>query len=135
MRIVLDTNCLLVSIPSKSAYRIVFDSLLKNKYTLLITNEILSEYREIIGEKANAKVAENIAELLLALNNVEKTEVFFKWNLIEKDNDDNKFTDCAVSGNADFIVTNDKHFQVLKRIDFPKLNVLSLDDFVKMLKN
>lgn len=135
MRIVLDTNCLLVSVPSKSPYRIVFDSLLKNKYTLLITNEILSEYREIIGEKTNAKVAENIAELLLALKNVEKTEVFFKWNLIEKDKDDNKFTDCAVSGNADFIVTNDKHFQVLKRVEFPKLNVLSLDDFLKMLKN
>jgi putative PIN family toxin of toxin-antitoxin system len=135
MRIVLDTNCLLVSVPSKSPYRIVFVSLLKNKYTLLITNEILSEYREIIGEKTNAKVAENIAELLLALKNVEKTEVFFKWNLIEKDKDDNKFTDCAVSGNADFIVTNDKHFQVLKRVEFPKLNVLSLDDFLKMLKN
>ena len=135
MRIVLDTNCLLVSVPSKSPYRSVFDSLLKNKYTLLITNEILSEYREIISEKANSKVAENIAELLLTLKNVEKTEVFFKWNLIEKDKDDNKFTDCAVSGNADFIVTNDKHFQVLKRVEFPKLNVLSLDDFLKMLKN
>lgn len=134
MRIVLDTNCLLVSIPSKSPYRSVFDELLKNKYTLLITNEILSEYREIIAEKANEKVAENIAELLMALKNVERTEVFFRWNLIEQDKDDNKFTDCAVSGNADFIVTNDKHFQILKKIKFPKLVVLSLAQFVEILK-
>lgn len=134
MRIVLDTNCLLVSIPSKSPYRTVFDSLLKSKYTLLLSNEIFSEYREIIAEKANEKVAENIAELLMALKNVERTEVFFRWNLIEQDKDDNKFTDCAVSGNADFIVTNDKHFQILKKIKFPKLVVLSLAQFVEILK-
>jgi len=134
MRIVLDTNCLLVSVPSKSPYRLVFDALLKNKFNLLLSNDILSEYREIIAQKANARVAENIEELLLALKNVEKTDIFFKWNLIEADKDDNKFSDCAVAGNADYIVTNDKHFQVLKKITFPKINVLSLDEFIEELK-
>jgi len=48
MRVVLDTNSLLVSISKKSKYRPIFDGILQGKFTLLITNEILSEYTEII---------------------------------------------------------------------------------------
>ncbi|WP_170827360.1 PIN domain-containing protein [Arcticibacter eurypsychrophilus] len=46
-----------------------------------------------------------------------------------KDKDDNKFVDLIIAGNADYLVTNDKHFNELKNIDFPKLNIVSLDEF------
>ena len=110
MKVVLDTNILLVSIPKKSPYRIIFDALLADKFELIISNEILSEYTEIIAQKTNSIVATNISEMLLSLSNVKKNDVFYKWNLIEIDKDDNKFVDCAVAGNADYLVSNDKHF-------------------------
>jgi uncharacterized protein len=65
--------------------------------------------------------------------NVEYLEPYYKWQLIEADKDDNKFVDCAISGNALFIVSNDKHFNILKEIDFPKVEVVKVDDFMKML--
>jgi predicted nucleic acid-binding protein len=43
--------------------------------------------------------------------------------------------DCAIAGRADYIVTIDKHFNTLKQIDFPKVNVISIDEFIKILKN
>lgn len=46
MKIVLDTNSLLVSIPKKSPYRPIFDAIIEGKLTLLISNEILMEYVE-----------------------------------------------------------------------------------------
>lgn len=46
------------------------------------------------------------------------------------DLDDNKYCDCAVSGVADFIVTEDKHFNILKGIEFPPLSVLGIHDFL-----
>ena len=55
MRVVLDTNVLLISIPTKSPYRIIFDSLISGKFTLIISNEILLEYWEIISRKTNPK--------------------------------------------------------------------------------
>ena len=70
MRIVLDTNILLVSIPKKSPYRIIFDNLLANKFDLVISNDILSEYTEIIAQKTNSIIATNISEMLLTLSNV-----------------------------------------------------------------
>ena len=124
MKVVLDTNILLVSIATKSRYRVIFDSLINNDLTLIISNEILSEYSEVIGRKTNMVIANNISEMLLSLQNVHKQEVYYRWDLIEKDKDDNKFVDCAIAGNVDYLVSNDKHLKCLKIIDFPKLNLL-----------
>ncbi len=103
------------------------------KFELIISNEIVSEYTEIIAQKTNSIVATNITEMLLTLSNVKKQEVFYKWNLIKVDKDDNKFVDCAVAGNADYLVSNDKHFNCLKAIEFPKLHLVTMDEFIELL--
>jgi putative PIN family toxin of toxin-antitoxin system len=131
---VLDTNVLLISIPSKSKYRPIFDCLQQGKFELFLTNEILNEYTEIIGEKTNQKIAVNVSELLLTLPNVHKIDPSYNWNLIFKDPDDNKFVDCAIFISADYIVTNDKHFNVLKDVEFPQVKTISSDDFLKKIK-
>ena len=50
MKLVLDTNVLLVSISKKSKYHWVFKNLMEQEYQLNITNDILTEYEEKIGE-------------------------------------------------------------------------------------
>ena len=135
MRVVIDTNVLLVSIPKKSKYRLIFDCLISKKFTLIISNNILTEYEEIISQKTNSIVSKNIVELLLSLKNVEKKNVHFKWEMIDADKDDNKFTDCAISGNADYLVTNDKHFDIVKNIDFPSIAIININEFLEILKN
>ncbi|WP_366145465.1 PIN domain-containing protein [Methylovulum sp.] len=52
---------------------------------------------------------------------------------MDADKDDNKFVDCAVAGNADFLVSNDRHFNVLKTIEFPKLQVFTIFEFIERL--
>ena len=56
------------------------------------------------------------------------------WNLIEADPDDNKFVDCAIAGNATFIVSEDRHFRVLSMIDYPKVNVIGVEKFREVLE-
>jgi predicted nucleic acid-binding protein len=80
MDIVLDTNVLLISLPSKSKYRPIFDHLIKGSYNLMVSNEIISEYFEIIERKTNNEIASNVIGLLLGLGNVIKTEIYFRWN-------------------------------------------------------
>jgi uncharacterized protein len=133
MKIVLDTNILLISLPKRSPFRSIFDQLLKGSFQLFVTNDLISEYFEIIETKSNFEVASNVVELLLSLQNVTKIEVYYKWELISEDYDDNKFVDCAISANADFIVTNDKHFEILKRITFPKVKVINDEAFLNKI--
>ncbi len=134
MKIVLDTNSLLVSIGRDSKYRPIFDALLTGKIKLLISNDIINEYVEKISEKTNALIAENISNLLISSPDVEKVEIYFKWSIINKDADDNKFVDCALNGQANFLVTDDKHFNVLKDVGFPPLTIIRTTAFLEELK-
>ena len=120
-----------MSLPKISPYRPIFDGLINGQYQLIITEEIWQEYKEILAQKTTVQIAENLSKLLTQLENVKLTKVFFKWNLIIEDPDDNKFVDGAISGNAKYIVSNDKHFRILKNIAFPKVDVIKADVFLK----
>lgn len=133
MKIVLDTNVLLVSIPRMSKYRPIFDALLSGRIELSVSNEILSECLEIIAVKTTPTIANNIAELLMNLPNVELIATYFRWSLITADADDNKFVDCAIAANSDYLVSNDRHFRELERISFPQVNVLTPIEFLDLI--
>ncbi len=134
LRVVLDTNVLLVSISSKSKYHWIFQKLLEFGYELFITNEILTEYEEIISQKYNSAVAKNVVRALLLLPNVYKVDIYYNWNLITDDADDNKFVDCSIAANAHVLVTQDRHFAILKIIEFPKVAVIGVEEFEKVIK-
>jgi uncharacterized protein len=36
---------------------------------------------------------------------------------------------CKVAANAHFIITNDKHFKVLKDIPFPTIQTITIEEF------
>ena len=134
MRIVLDTNIVLVMISKRSPFRWVFDAFLDGKYTLCVTTDILDEYAEIVENHIGATASQNFLAIIEEASNVLFVTKYFHWNLIKADPDDDKFIDCAVACNADFIVSEDKHFRILKNIDFPKINVLSLKEFENWVK-
>ena len=108
--------------------------LLQNKYDISITNEILNEYEEIISTKYSVQVASNVIRTLLLLNNVSLINVYYKWQLIQSDKDYNKFVDCAIASNADYIVTNDKHFNILTKIDFTKVKCINTIQLTKIIE-
>ncbi|MCQ2062807.1 MAG: putative toxin-antitoxin system toxin component, PIN family [Fibrobacter sp.] len=134
MRIVLDTNCLLASLSKRGAYFNVWRGLQEGKYILCVSNEILDEYEEIIEQKTNSMIASNVVQTLLNSPSVELVDTFFRFDLIKKDPDDNKFVDCAIAGNATFVVSNDSHFDILREVEFPKLILKSLQEFSAMLR-
>ncbi|PSL25617.1 putative toxin-antitoxin system toxin component, PIN family [Dyadobacter jiangsuensis] len=133
MKIVLDTNVLLVSLPTHSKYHPIFQALLRKEYDLFVTNETLMEYEEQIGKRLGVKRTELQLIELLNLSNVHKIVPYYFWQLIEQDADDNKFIDCAVSAGADYLVSNDRHFDVLASIEFPKMKVIRAEAFLEML--
>ena len=134
-RIVLDTNCLISSLSRRGQYYPVWKGLQTGEYVLCVSTEILEEYAEIITEKMSVQVAANVIRLLLESKNVEFVTPYFKLNLLEVDHDDNKFVDCAFAANATFIVSDDKHFEVLKRVDFPRILVIKLREFLGLLQS
>ena len=100
---------------------------------MCITNEIIEEYQEVIARNINPWLAETIVTTIINRSNVIKADPHFHFNLIQADKDDNKFVDCAIATNARYIVTEDKHFDILRTISFPVVDVINIDAFLKVL--
>jgi len=134
MIVVVDCNILVVCLTSKSPYHFIYRYLIEGKFDLLISSDILLEYEEIIQQKYGPATSNAFISLLEELPNVHFITPFYKWLLIDKDPDDNKYCDCAIAGKAMYIVTEDKHFNALKSISFPILTVIDIDEFLKMIQ-
>ena len=132
-RLVLDTNSLIQCIARRSRYHDLWLSLLDGRNMLCVTTEILEEYAEILERKTNPRFSE------LALNVIENNPYtlfvtpYYHFKLIAADPDDDKFVDCAVAANAKFIVTEDSHYNVLQDINFPKVEIIRLDEIMETL--
>jgi putative PIN family toxin of toxin-antitoxin system len=129
VKAVIDTNCLVASISPRSPHHWLYDAFKKELFQWAVSNEILTEYEEIISKRYSAKAADFVISTLLVAPNVTFNSPYFRWQLIENDLDDNKFVDVYVSSNADFLVSHDSDFNVLKFLEFPKINVVSLNQF------
>ncbi len=112
----------------------VWQALLSGTFDLYITTEILLEYEEKLASNFNPIVAEINLQILSVLPNVFPQTVFFHFPIIVQDPDDNKFIDCAFGCNAHFLVSNDKHYQILKQLGFPKINLVKLEEFIEILR-
>ena len=131
--VVIDTNCLVQMISLHSPFRPAWDAFRKGRYVICVSNEIVSEYLEILNQLTTPYIAENIVNTILKSPYCRRFDPQFHFDLIQCDPDDNKFVDCAVIANADYIVSEDSHFDILKQIPFPQVHVIRLDFFVQNL--
>ena len=130
MRVVLDTNCLLMAISNRNRFHRVWQAFVNGEYTLCVTNEIIEEYVEVIGRNISTRAAEAVVYIIMTRSNVLHIDPHFRFGLVVADPDDNKFVDCAIAANAKYIVSQDHHFAVLKTIPFPRVDVITIEEFL-----
>ena len=66
--------------------------------------------------------------------NTKMVQVYYHLRLITADPDDDKFVDCAFKANARYIVTEDHHYDILKQTPLPYIDVVGIDEFIKVLR-
>jgi predicted nucleic acid-binding protein len=72
--------------------------------------------------------------LILKQPNTIESDIYYYWNLIIEDMDDNKYSDLAISANAEYILKLDRHFDILKTLSFPKVKVINLEGFLALIE-
>ena len=121
MRVVVDTNVILQAIPDRGRYHAIYRAIRGQSIEFIASNEILLEYEEIILARGASGAWVNFRDVLDLLESTSGTVRFvspsYQWSYIGTDADDNKFVDAAVHAGADWIVTEDHHYDVLLRID------------------
>ena len=132
MRLVLDTNSLIQCVSRRSRYHDLWLSFIDGRNQLCVTTEILNEYVEILQRETTENFASILLEVILNNPNTLFINVFYKFNLIIADPDDNKFIDCAIAAQAKYIVTEDHHYDALRDLEFPKVDIIGLDEAMRM---
>ena len=133
-RIVLDTNCLLMAIPRRSLYHKILEDFLLGKYLLCVSNDVVLEYEEILTKKVGSVIANNIVNAILASSNILFINPQKRYHLIKSDPDDNKFVDCAITAKAKFIVTQDRHYDVVRFNPNYDFTAIDIDYFLDILQ-
>lgn len=96
MHVVLDTNVLIVSLPSHSIYFPIYQALLSKRFQLSVSNEIITEYEEQISKRMGVERTDVKFRELLNLDNIHFIDPTYNWQLIIADPDDDKFVDCEL---------------------------------------
>ncbi|MFQ5633166.1 MAG: putative toxin-antitoxin system toxin component, PIN family, partial [bacterium] len=107
------------------------ESLLKGKFFVCVSNSIVLEYEEIVIKLNRKENANKLLSFLAFSPFVIYVSPTFYYHIISADPDDNKFVDCAITVNAEYIVTSDHHFDILKNTDFPNVEIIHPEDFIK----
>jgi len=129
MRVVIDSNVLIAIIGKRSKLKPIWDAFIQGSYLLIVSEDILKEYEEIMQEHSAKGAAELVMEIFIESPDIIFQHVHYNWYAITADPDDNKFFDIAVAANADFLVTNDRHFDEAKLLPFTKVKIIFAEDF------
>ena len=93
------------------------------------------EYEEILSKHVGIELGTLILQIIENAPNTIFNTRYYNWNLIKNDPDDNKFVDCYIASNANYLVTHDKHFNHLKTLKFPYVEITNAQNFISLLKS
>ncbi len=133
MKVVIDTNVFVAALSTFSQHHLVVEALVDELFELVISHDMLLEYEEKLLEKYNPSTVYYFLKLLEKSVNVHFIHVFYQWLVFHKDPDDNKFADAAFAAGVDHLVSDDRGFRVLKTLEFPRISLLTLAEFRKVL--
>ena len=130
VRVVLDTNVLLVSLSTQSPYHWALRAVAEGRATLCVTTGIALEYEEVVADQMGRAAADTLTSFLDGVPSVEWVRVRYRWRLVTADPDDDKFADCALAAG---VVSEDRHFDSVRDLDFPPLRVVGTEGFRQLL--
>ena len=131
MKAVIDTNVFVSGIFWKGKPEIILDAWISSQFTLLISKPILDEYSITFREISDGRRDDLVDKWLYLISQFSHCIKIRHEFKICRDPSDNKWLNCAVSGNADFLVSGDKDLLSLKKIaDIP---IIKPAEFVHLL--
>ncbi len=134
MRVVLDTNVFISGIFWEGNFSSkIIEAWKKRKFDLIASVSIIEELEKTLRTFKIQMGEEMIKELKrIIIENAIIIEPKKKLHIIKEDPDDNKFLEVALEGQAQYIVSQDKHLLNLK--EFSGIKIITPERFLKLTK-
>ncbi len=134
MIVCIDTSVFIQASKAGHPLHAIFTAWLRRKFRWALSHDILAEYEEILTQRSGRRrwlqfdrvldLAEMRGDLLI------KVQPSYQFQIIADDPDDNKFTDCAITAGADYVITDDRHFAALANAGY-KPQPIGSEEFIR----
>ena len=132
-RVVFDTNTMISGLFWKGIPRKALDIVRHRKWILLSTKEIEKELIRVLGYPKFSLTAEEILPIMEDYEGyTERIFTVSKLEVIKEDPTDNLFLECAVDGEAKYIVSGNHHLLDLGK--YQKIRIIKASEFVELAK-
>ncbi len=137
MRVTLDTNVLVSATFWRGASHKIIELIEQKKLELVLSEEIIEEYRAVLeyGE-IREKIQNKNLDLQWSIQKIVSLALIviprIKFYIVKADPDDNKVLECALAGNADYIISQDNHLLTLE--EFRDIKIITPEIFLKTIK-
>ena len=124
-KLILDTNVIVSALISDSIpTRILYELVLTQKVSICLSEEILTEYVEVLNRDKFSRFANFKAKAEVVLNRLQEIAYFYpKGRVIEilADTSDNKFLELAAVSAADYLTTGNTLDFTITEFEYTKI--------------
>ena len=136
MKITVDTNVLISATFWDGDSQKIIELVEKKKVALILSPVILKEYAEVIQykdiqekiQKKNLILKHSVLKIAQISLIVEPDQ---KLSIVKNDPDDNIILECALAGEVDYIISQDKHLLTLK--EFSGIKIVDPKEFLGII--
>lgn len=134
MKVVLDTNIFISGIHWSGSSEKILYAWFDNRFEFVCSESIIEEITETL---MNFRIPLSMNDLLKWIIIISERAVIVKpsekLDIVKEDSDDNKFLEAAIAGNAQYIISQDKHLLRIK--EFRKVKIITPEKFLKILES
>ena len=138
MKITTDTNVLISSIFWNGDSNTILEKVQNKVIELVLSMQIINEFSEVLNyEEIKDKIKNKNLEMkrtvekIIAISTI--IEPIERLDIVKNDIDDNIVLECAVEGDVDYIITQDKHLLNIK--EFRGIEIITPEEFLGILKS
>lgn len=128
-KVVLDTNIIISAFGWDGKPKEIIEKIVENELEWVISQDQFEELSKVLDyEKFNfsEEQKEKIKAIVLSISTLVYPKI--RLDIVKEDKEDNRILDCAIEGNADYIITGDSHLLKLK--EFKGIKILKINDFL-----
>ena len=133
LKVVLDTNVLISALGWSGPPSDCLDLIIEEEIINFISKPILEELMDVMDYpkfKFTEEEKEDFLEIVISYSILVEPEE--EVEMIKEDPDDNKFLECSLKANADYMISGDQHLLGLRR--FKSIEIISPKEFLELRK-
>jgi putative PIN family toxin of toxin-antitoxin system len=133
MKVVLDANIFVSSFFWGGNPRLVLKRAIAKQDELFITKEILEEIGDVLGRPKFHTSKEQIDHYIKSIKSIgNMVAVTGKIENGSRDKTDNKYIECGIAGNVDYIISGDIHLLEIKK--YKEIEIITAKEYLEIFK-